>query len=290
MTKSLTSALVTIRRSPYQALAAVLLLSLTFFVAYAFSLFLAGSQLVLQYFETRPQVIAFFELDTPAADINQAEQTIRTRPYVTETRVVTKEQALEIYKQENQEDPLLLELVTADILPASLEVSGTSVEDLPQIKTDLEGLGGIDEVVLEQDIVESLAAWTRSIRIIGFVSTAILGVASFLIMVVVIGMKVVNKRRAIGVMRIIGATKWFVRTPFVVEGMLYGLISSLIGWSLTFAGLLYLTPWLKDFLGPVPIFPVSPLVFVIQLSAGTLVGLVIGAFAGAVAVGRVMRQ
>src|SRR3990167_1981684 len=135
---SLTTALTNIRRSPYQSLAAILLLSLTFFVGYALSFFILGSEQVLRYFETRPQVIAFFELNTQADTINQLAQTLRTQTYVTNVTLITQEEALKNYQSANRDDPLLLELVTAQILPASLEVSGQTIEDLQKIKDFLQ--------------------------------------------------------------------------------------------------------------------------------------------------------
>lgn len=287
---SFTTALVQMRRSPYQSLAAILMLSLTFFVGYTFSMFILGSEKVLQYFETRPQVIAFFEIDTPAQTINQVEQTLRSKTYVSDIKVVSKEQALEMYQQENADDPLLLELVTAQILPASIEVSGMTVDVLPKIKEDLEAQTSVEEVVLQQDIIQSLSAWTRSIRLIGLASMSILAITSLLIMIIVIGMKVVSKRAAIQIMHIIGATRWFIKSPFLFEGVLYGLTGSLIGWSVTLLGFLYLMPWLRDFLGPINILPVPPVFFVMQLSIGTLVGMILGSMAGSIAVGRMIKR
>lgn len=287
---SFTTALVQMRRSPYQSLAAILMVSLTFFVGYAFSMFLLGSEKVLQYFETRPQVIAFFEIDTPDQTITQVEEALRSKSYVTDVKVVSKEQALEMYQQENADDPLLLELVTAQILPASIEVSGVSVEVLPQIKEDLETQSSVEEVVLQQDIIESLSAWTRSIRLIGLASMSILALTSLLIMIIVIGMKVVSKRAAIQIMHIIGATRWFIKSPFLFEGVFYGFLGSLIGWSVTFLGFLYLMPWLRNFLGPINILPVPPAFFVMQLSIGTLVGMILGSMAGSIAVGRMIKR
>ncbi|HEX7017399.1 MAG TPA: permease-like cell division protein FtsX [Patescibacteria group bacterium] len=287
---SFTTALVQMRRSPYQSLAAILMLSLTFFVGYTFSMFLLGSEKVLQYFETRPQVIAFFEIDTPGQTITQVEQTIRSKSYVTDVKVVSKEQALEIYQQENADDPLLLELVTAQILPASIEVSGTSVEDLAKIKSNLETETSVEEVVLQQDIIDSLSTWTRSIRLLGLASMTILAITSLLIMIIVIGMKVVSKRYAIQIMHVIGATRWFIKSPFLFEGILYGLLGSVMGWSCMLIGFIYLMPWLRNFLGPINVLPVPPVFFVMQLSIGTLVGMMLGAIAGSVAVGRMIKR
>jgi len=278
------------RRSPYQSLASILILSFTFFVAYSFSLFLVGSEVVLQFFETRPQVIAFFEIETTNDQIKRVTEEIIEKDFVSDIEFVSKEEALEIYREENKDDPLLLELVTAQILPASLEVSGRNIEDLPRIREVLEDYEGIDEVILQQDIIDSLSSWTRSIRLVGMISVALLGLVSLLIMVIIIGMKVVTKRPAIKIMRLIGATKWFIKSPFVFEGVLYGLVSSLLGWGGSVIALLYLTPWLKEFLGSIPIFPVPVAFYAVQLGVGTVLGMLLGAFAGAVAVGRMIKK
>jgi cell division transport system permease protein len=287
---SLSSALTAMRRSPYQTLSAILLVTITFFVGYAFSLFSLGSEYILRYFETRPQVIAFFELNASTSQINTLAEQMRQQPYVENVSIVSKEQALELYRQDNAEDPLLLELVSADILPASIEVRGRTVDDLPTIKAELDGVEGIDEVVYQQDLVESLAGWTTSIRWLGIGSLSLLGVTSFLIIMVIIGMKVATKRPAITIMRIIGATRWYIRSPFLAEGVLYGLIGSLLGWGAMYVGLLYLTPWLKEFLGPIQLLPVRPEIFALQLGIGTLIAIFLGGFAAAVAVGRMIKR
>lgn len=287
---SLSSALVNMRRSPYQSFASILLLSVTFFVGYIFSLLVIGSDQVLNYFETRPQVIAFFELETSPETINNLAKEIHEKPYVTEVTLVSKEEALKIYQEENKDDPLLLELVTSQILPASIEVSAESIDDLVSVKEVLEAEASVEEVVLQQDILESLSLWTTTLRLGGLAIVTALGLTSMLLMVIVIGMKVVTKRPAINIMRIIGATRWFIRSPFVFEGMLYGLISSLIGWGGMFGLLAYFTPEIKSFLGPIMLFPIPPEFFALQLSIGTLVAMFFGATAGSLAVGRVMRK
>lgn len=287
---ALTAALTAMRRSPYQTIVAVLMTTLTCFVGYTFSLVVLGADRILQYFETRPQIIAFFELDAASTQLQAAQDTMRTKDYVSDVKLVSKEDALNLYRQDNQDDPLLLELVTADILPASIEVSGRSAEDLSQIRTDLEGLEGIDEVIYQESVVESLNNWTNALRVVGIASSAILGVLSFLIVMVVVGMKVTSKRQAIQVMRIIGATKWYIKQPFMWEGMLYGLLGSLIGWLIMLAALLYSTPQLKDFLGSIALLPVPYEVLGAQLLIGSLIALMIGASAANAAAQRQMKR
>ncbi len=285
----LASAITNIRRSPFQSITAMMITAVTLFVAYSFSLMILGTQQILSYFETRPQVIGFFELDSSAGEINDVGQRMQQKTYVKDVKLITQEEALATYKEENRDDPLLLELVTADILPASIEVSADEISSLVQVKNDLEDLDEIEEVVFQQDIIDSLTSWTTSVRYIGLSTVIVLGLTSFLIITALISMKVTHRKRAIQIMNFLGASSWFIKSPFFFEGVIYGFVGSLMGWGAMYAILLYLTPWLKDFLGTISLLPVSWEVFAIQLSAGTLIAMLLGGVSGSTAVKRMMK-
>ncbi|KKU84176.1 MAG: Cell division protein FtsX [Candidatus Pacebacteria bacterium GW2011_GWB1_47_8] len=288
--KKLLDALVAIRRTPYQSLVAILMVTVTFFVGYIFSLFVLGTNTILKFFETRPQVIAFFEIDTETQEVEALASAMREKSYVESVNVVTKEQALELYRQDHREDPLLLELVTADILPASVEVSGDTVDSLERIQTDLEGVQGVEDVVYQEDIVANIKQWTNAVRGIGAVAITILGLVSFLTIVTIMGMKISSRRHAISVMNVIGATRWYISGAFIIEGILYGLVGSLLGWSIMYALFLYATPWLENFMGSIIAFPLAWQVLLWQIGLGTLVAVLLGAGASLVATQRMMRK
>ena len=208
---ALTSALTTIRRSPYQALVSILMVSVTFFVVYMFSFFVAGTQKVLTYFETQPQVIAFFELETPETSITALEKKMTEQWYVDSVKVVTQDEALKIYQEDNKNDPLLLELVTADILPASIEVAAKDLDSLVLVKEELEKASDVEDVEYQEGIVETLSSWTASVRTIGIVAIFTLSTISFLIIMVIIAIKATHKRNTIKIMRFIGATSWYIK-------------------------------------------------------------------------------
>jgi cell division transport system permease protein len=287
---ALTTALTTIRRSPYQALVSILMVSVTFFVVYSFSYFVGGAHKILQYFETQPQIIAFFELQTPTEAITQLKQIMEAKPYVESVKIVSQEDALKMYQEENKADPLLLELVTADILPASIEVAGNDLQALQSIKQDLDTAQNVEDVVYQQDIIETLSSWTRSVRIIGVGAIITLATISFLIIMVVIAIKAAHKRRTISIMRIIGATQWYIKAPFLLEGMVYGAIGSLIGFIVAAGVLLYSTPWIKAFLGDIQVFPVPLTFFLAQAVIGTIAGSLLGGSAGFLAVQRLIKR
>lgn len=285
----LSTALANIRRSPFQSITAMIITTVTLFVAYSFSLMILGTQQILNYFETRPQVIGFFELDASTDEINQVSSKMQQKSYVKNIQLITQEEALSTYREENRDDPLLLELVTADILPASIEVSADEISALVQVKNDLESLDSIEEVVFQKDIIDSLTNWTNSVRYIGLATVTTLGLTSFLIIMALISMKVTHRKKAIQVMSFLGASSWFIKAPFFFEGVIYGLVGSLVGWGIMFSALLYLTPWLKSFLGTIAILPVPWEVFAIQLGIGTTITILLGGFAGTSAIKRMMK-
>lgn len=285
-----TSALASIRRSPYQALVAILTMAVTFAVLFAISFFFTGAHVVLQFYETRPQIIAFFQIEATQEQIDAAKKLMSEKPYVSDVHVTTKEEALKLYSQEFKESPLLLELVTADILPASIEVSSNNIDSLGQVKKDLESAAGVEDVQFQENVIDTLKSWTNTTRTIGIGSAVILLVLSFLVIMVIIGMRVSMQKRNIGVMRLLGASKWYVKRPFMIEGMIYGFLGALLGWGVSLGGLLYITPWAQSFLSDIPIFPIPLEFYALQLGSGLLAGLLIGGFAGQVAAGRLIRN
>lgn len=278
------------RRTPYQALGAILVLFITFFVAYTFSFIVFGSEQVIRYFETRPQVTAFFKNSATNQEIDAINQEITAKPYVASVKVVSKNEALALYKAENKQDPLLLELVTADILPASIEVSGKDIGSLELIQTDLgQYKDNIEEIVYQKNIVDSLAKWTKTIRYIGIGAIAVLALTSLIIVMIIISMKVAMKRQEIGIMRLLGATSWYINAPFVIEGMWYGCVSAVLAWVLVTVGVLYATPWILDFFGEIQILPPSWMFYAVQAGAGIVFGVSIGALASSIALRRFIK-
>lgn len=289
MINPITSALTNIRRTPYQSVIAFGQVTITCFIAVLFAHFAFGSHQLITYFETSPQVIAFFELDSTEAEQQEVRDQFQSRSDIAELTLVTQQDALEIYRQENDLDPLLLELVTADILPASLEISGTNLEVLPGIRADLEQFASIDSVELQEDLVDELRSWTNTIRMVGATAAGILGLLSLVTITTLISLKVMTRRGTIAIMRLLGASSWFVTGPFVWEGMLYALVSYSLGWAAAAGIVLGFTPNIETFVEPAPVLPFPMWYWGATYGAGLLIAAVLGAWASQVAVRRVMK-
>lgn len=273
-----------IRRSPYQSLAAIFIMILTFLSITVFTFIVFGSSTVINFFESKPQVTAFFKDGATQQNIDALRNQLNQTGMVSSLKYISQDQALQIYRQQNKDDPLLLDLVTADILPASLEISTVKIEDLGPISDILSKSPYVSEVVYQRDIVSTLTRWTNALRIIGIILIIVLTVVSIFIMMTVIGFKVSQKRDEIEIMKLLSATNWYIRMPFMLEGIIYGTIGTVIGWIVATGVLLYSTPYLETFLKGIPVLPVSPL-FLFGILLGELIlAVLLGVLASSLAV------
>ncbi len=278
-----------IRRSPYQAFAAVFVMTLTFLFISFFTFLLYGSTRAISYFESRPQVTAFFKNEVKQVDIDNLKNELNATNKISSIKFVSKQDALNIYKEQNKGDPLLLELVTADILPASLEISTIKIEDLSGINKQLLDSPLVSEVVFQKDVVSVLTSWTNALRSIGLGLIIVLSLVSVFIMVIIIGIKISQKKQDIEIMRLIGAEGWYIRWPFLFEGIFYGGAGAILGWLIAGGTLWYSTPFLSSFLKGIPIFPL-PLVFLFGLlGIEMLVAIILGILSSFVAVLRYLK-
>jgi len=189
----------------------------------------------------------------------------------------------------NKNDPLLLEAVTASMLPASIEVSATRPEDLKTIADLLKQEEDIEDVRFAEDIVSNIAKWTRSVRIVGISLVGTHIAITFITILLIISIKVSVRREEIYLLQLLGASTGYIAAPFVWEGILYGITGAFVAWGASYLVLLYSTPFLVTFLAGVPVLPV-PFWFMAAVLCGCVVlGALIGAIGGLVATKRFLK-
>ncbi|MBI4037651.1 hypothetical protein HY382_01230 [Candidatus Curtissbacteria bacterium] len=278
-----------LRRSPYQALAAALAMSLTFFVSSVFVVLIIGGQMVLNYIERRPQVIVFFKDDVNDTQINEIINEVDSTNLSSGVKYVSKEEALAIYRERNKDDPLLLESVTADFLPASIDISVKKAQDINGIAQIVKDRPEVDKVITPENLVNQLVKWTSTLRLGGIVFVTTLLSVSFLIVIMVIGMRIAIRREEISIMSLVGATKWYIAKPFFIEGALYGIIGSSIAVFLVYGALLFYSPNIQEFLGPIQVFPIDPRFFLYLWAGEGLVAAAVGIIGAGIALARYLR-
>jgi cell division transport system permease protein len=277
------------RRAPYQAIAAIGICAMTFFMAGIFSVVAIGTSVILDYFESRPQVTTFFKEDTTEEQINSLQQKVEQTGLTIDVKFVSKEEALSIYREQNKNDPLLLEMVTANILPASLEIQAKDTDSLKKVAELVKGEDSVEEVLFQEDIIVSLEKWSRSVRIIGITLVGILSALALVVILVIVGMKISMKRDEIEILYLIGATRGYIRAPFLIEGMLYGFIGAFWAWVFIVIALLYATPFLVTFLAGLPVLPVPMWFYGVTLASILGFGIMFGTVGSFLAVKRYLR-
>ena len=280
-----------IRRAPFQATAAVMVLTITFFVSTLLAVLTYSSHKLLVFFETRPQIIAFLKNDASNEQIDVLMQKLKDDERVESVGYVAKEEALEIYKEATKDNPLLAELVSPSIFPASVEFSVKNLEFTEELFEEVKNETVVDKVSFSasvggenkiSDVIGRLTAITRYVRLGGAVVIGVLAVTSFLVLMVVIGMRITMRRSEVESLSLIGATNWFIRLPIVFEAVIYSFMGVLIGWMLAVVLLMYVTPSILNYFGSVEILPrqsveffgLMGMILLIELAVGLVIALI----------------
>ncbi len=279
-----------IRRSPFQALAASFVLTLTFFITTLVSVLVYSSSKLITYFETRPQVIAFLKADAKDSDIADLQHKLALDTHIENIKYVSKEEALSIYKKATSDNPLLGQLVSPSIFPASLEFSVTDLsfaqDIIKQVKSEsivdsvgfTAALGGESSL---NDVVGRLKTITTYVRIGGIVFVGLLFATSLVVLLVITSMRVVGRREEVEILNLIGATKGFIRSPIIIEAFLYTISGVILGWAIAFIAILYLAPTAVAYFGEIQVLPRDVLgifelfgvIFAIEVVTGAVLAL-----------------
>ncbi|HAR41734.1 MAG: Cell division protein FtsX [Microgenomates group bacterium GW2011_GWC1_43_13] len=279
-----------VRRSPFQALSASFVLTLTFFVITLVFLLVYSSSKLITYFETRPQVIAFLKADAKDSDIADLQHSLALDLHISNVKYVSKEEALSIYKKATSDNPLLGQLVSPSIFPASLEFSVTDLSFAQGIIDKVKTEGIVDSVGFTaavggesslNDVVARLKTITSYVRIGGIVFVGLLVATSLVVLLVITSMRVVGRREEVDILKLIGATKGFIRRPIIIEAFIYTYSGVILGWAIAFIAILYLAPAAVTYFGEIPILPRDALgifklfgiIFAIEIITGTVLAL-----------------
>lgn len=292
-----------IKRSPFQAISAIFVLTLTFFVATMVAILVYASDKTLSYFETRPQIIAFLKDEAKVDAISAFQNKLTADTRIKNVKLVSKEEALEIYKKATSDNPLLAELVSPAIFPASLEFSVTDLKLAEEVISEIKTEGVVAEVGFTaniggekslSDVVSRLKTVSNYVRIGGIVFVSILALSSFLVLLVIISMRMTSRKGEIEILSLIGATPAFIRSPIVIEAVIYSLIGVFSGWMTAFIFWLYASPSVISYFGQILVIPKEPisffLLFAVILAVELLAGVVISLTGSLLAVNRSLKK
>jgi cell division transport system permease protein len=187
--------------------------------------------------EVRSKVIADVYLKTGAkqADIDRVGRVLKSEPMIGSIEFISADQA---YKTERERNPKAYELLGSNPLPDTYRITPKNPDEIGKITDALapQAAGGgrttidpaIDEVRNREEDTNKILAVTNVVKITMALLAGLLGVASMLLIANTIRLSLYARRREVEVMKLVGATDWFIRWPFVLEGVIVGLVGGVI--------------------------------------------------------------
>lgn len=280
---SVSEAFAGIRRAPVLTGLSAAMVGLALFVVGLFGLATYNLQLALDTVEERVEVVAFIRDGTPREEVDLGRRRLEEISAVSRVRYIDKEEALRIAREDLPEIGELTLDLEVNPFPASFEIQlaeGTrSSETVEAIADDARTLPFVEEVRYGQEWIEDLFLLRR----IGAVASAVIGGAFAVVAALIIGtairIAIFARRDEIEIMQLVGATRWFIRKPFLLEGALTGLMGGLLA-----TGLTWLSFWtVNDFLFEIAWLPWE------WLGLGILTGVLFGSAASGLALRRHLR-
>ncbi|HUQ21457.1 MAG TPA: permease-like cell division protein FtsX [Gaiellaceae bacterium] len=179
-------------------------------------------------------VKVFYKQDATEAQINDVRAQLEADPRVKKVTFVSAEQALE---RMQKKFPELTANLPSNPLPPSHEIVPERAEDVNAIATSLKPVpAGVDKIKYGKQTADRILRVARVIEIVFLAAVLVLLVASTLLIANTIRLSIFSRRREIEVMKLVGATNWFVRGPFMLEGLICGLLGSLVAILLLLVG------------------------------------------------------
>jgi cell division transport system permease protein len=235
-------AVLSFRRAPLLSTLSITTIAFSLFTLGLFGLVAINLRQALQGLEERVEIVAFVLTGTPAETITLATQDIAAFPDVQDVNYITEEQALARARRELVEFRDAYRDLQVNPLPASIEVrlkpGNRDAATVERVAQRLRGFSFVNDVRFGREWVQKLDHLRNITGIVGLV----IGLAFAAVAVVIIGVTIrltlLQRAREISIMRLVGATNWFIRGPFLLEGALKGLLGGLLSLVLCYAGYL----------------------------------------------------
>ena len=215
------------KRNKTISIATIITVLVTFIVLGTFSLVAENLNLAIGGLEDKIELVVYLNDDISPIDRKEVQVKINAQEGVKEIQYESREDAFKKL-QENNAGILKGYTLEKNPLPASYIVKLEDMSYAPAIREAVKDLDGVESVSDEQESIDTIQSIIKFTKIIGTVLFVILvGVSIFLIMNT-IKLAVYSRRREVGIMKFVGATDWFIRWPFIIEGILIGLIGTFL--------------------------------------------------------------
>jgi cell division transport system permease protein len=188
------------------------------------------------YYYGEIEVSIFLREDVSEAQRAAITQAIDTNPLVASKEYETREQAFEKFKVLWRDSPDFVKSVGPDSLPESFRVKLKDPEQYEAFADQIKGLAGIQDIVDQRELLDKVFKIFNAIQVGALIVAGFMALAALLLVGNTIQVAAYSKRREVAVMKLVGASNWFIQAPFVLEAVVAGLIGAILGFVFIFVG------------------------------------------------------
>ena len=280
---------ISLRRNNWMSVASIGTVAVSLFIFGMFLMMVMNMNKLAENMESQVQINVYLLDKVDREQARDIEKDLKEIEGVESVGFVTKDEAMERFKDRLGDQKTLLDaLDETNPLPDSFEVTVTNPDLVKTAAEKMEKLDGVECAKYGQDVIEHLFEITRLLRIFGFTLMLVLAFATLFIISNTIRLTVFARRKEIAIMKYVGATDWFIRWPFVMEGMVLGLFGSIIAAMVLRTAYTAMAEKLYDTLAFFPLIPEQPFLTYITIVV-VISGMVVGAIGSAVSIKKFLK-
>lgn len=235
--------------------------------------------------EGKVELNVFLRDEATPEEVKALDSQASGMPEVERVYFESKEQAFEEYKRMFKDSPAITENVDPNALPASYRIKLKDPNTAEAVASRLQGQPGVDEVQFGGEAMKRLLKFTGVVRTILVIAIVLTLGAAILLIANTIRLGIYARRKEIGIMKLVGATNWFIRVPFIFEGTVQAALGALVASALIYAGKVFGLDRMQDAILFLPLTVGSGSIIRMFFTL-LLIGIVIGVFGSTLALRR----
>ncbi|HRM60039.1 MAG TPA: permease-like cell division protein FtsX [Megamonas funiformis] len=277
------------KRNIWMTLASIFTVVLSLFILGFFSIVILNLNKMADTLESQVQISVYLKDDLSQEEIDETKETLSKIEGLQDIKFTTREEAMENFKERLGDQQFLLDaLDDTNPLPDSFSLTVTSPQQVKTIADTAAALDSVESASYSQDVINHLFNLTHLIRLIGVALIILLTGAAIFIISNTIRLTVFARRKEIAIMKYVGATDWFIRWPFLLEGICLGFIGG--GLATIFLYIVYnqVTQEIYEAMAFFPLIPQHPFIDYISLAI-LVAGIIIGALGSTISLKRFLK-
>lgn len=277
------------RRNSFMSIASVATVTLSLFILGIFMIMAANLDYFAENLESQVQISIYLKDDLSQDQIQSVSARLKNLPDVKKITFTNKDQAMDALKERMKDQPGILNALEGkNPLPSSYEITFTNPESVKKIARIVADYPEVESTHYGQEIIEQLFRITTIIRWGGIALIIFLTLATLFIISNTIRLTVFARRKEIAIMKYVGATNWFIRWPFLLEGLILGFVGGVIADVLLAQFYEFVTVAVHSSLAFLPMVSMYP--FLYHVSGVLLViSMIIGAIGSTISLKRYMK-